>query len=122
MSTAALMMEWGMPIEGREGKSVEVFMASIGWLTELKASDKIEDFRTYGAITGNHTERTGFVLIEGSATQIAELQESETWRRHVVRCVTVCKNLRVNSLEAGEAVTQRMHRFNAVTKDVLGRN
>ena len=53
MANCALMIEWGMPIEGRETMALEMFMASVQWWTELRDKKKIEGFRTYGPLTGN---------------------------------------------------------------------
>ena len=117
--TSALMIEWGMPKDGRETKALEEFMTHVAWWTQLKTSGKISDFRTYGPVTGDF-ERAGFVILEGSEKQIDELRHSEEFRVNLNRVFLVGNNLTVTLLETGDAMTTRLQRYGKAIKERLG--
>ncbi len=121
MSTnSALMIEWGMPIEGRETKALEEFMTHVAWWGELKRSGKIADFKVYGPLTGNLESRAGVVFLEGTSAQIHELHASEDFRTRLNHVCIVGHNVNVTLCETGDAMTSRMQRYGKSVKDVLG--
>ncbi len=121
MSTnSALLIEWGMPKDGRETKALEEFMTHVAWWTELKTSGRIADFRTYGPLTGDFNGRAGFVILEGTQKQIAELHMSEEFRSRLNRVMLVGENIHATLLETGDAMMPRMQRYGRTLKDVLG--
>ena len=117
-TTNALMIEWGIPRQGRETKALEEFMTHVAWWTELKQSGKIAEFRTFGHLTGNVDERAGFVLIEGSEKQIHDLQTSEDFRSRLNRVIIIAENVHITELETNDAMTARMQRYGKSLKDV----
>lgn len=121
MSTnSALLIEWGMPIEGRETKALEEFMAHVAWWTELKSTGKVADFRIYGPLTGDLSDRAGLVILEGTQKQVSELHMSEEFRARLNHVSIVGHNIRVTVCETGEAMTPRMQRYGKSLKEVLG--
>ena len=118
-STCALMVEWGMPKDGRETKALEEFMTHLAWWTELKTSGKISEFRTYGPLTGDF-KRAGFVLLEGSDDQIEKLRASEAFRTNLNRVLLIAERVEVTILETGDAMATRMQRYGKTLKDRLG--
>ena len=44
-STCAMMIEWGLPKDGREMRALEEFATHVGWWNQLKSSGKIAEFR-----------------------------------------------------------------------------
>jgi hypothetical protein len=117
---SALMVEWGMPIEGRETKALEEFMTHVQWWSQLKQSGKIADFRTYGPLTGHLNERSGFVILEGTEQQIHDLHMSEDFRVRLNHVIMIGHNIQVSVLETGEAMTTRMQRYGKSLKERLG--
>jgi hypothetical protein len=117
--TSALMVEWGMPKDGRETKALEEFMTHVAWWNQLKASGKIADFRAYGPLTGEFN-RAGFVVLEGTEKQISELHNSEEFRTNLNRVFLVGNNITVTLLETGDAMTTRMQRYGKALKERLG--
>jgi len=120
MSTHALMIEWGMPIEGREFKALEIFNASMQWWEEQKTSGKIAAFQSYGTLTGNYADRSGFMMIEGTREQIEDLRHSEDFRMLLNRVVTVVHNTRTDLFEMGTEMQTRMQRYGKNVKEVMG--
>jgi hypothetical protein len=119
-SNYAMMVEWGMPIEGRETKALEEFMTSVAWWGELKQKGRIAEFRTYGDVTGNYGKRAGLAIIEGTEQQINELRRSEDFRVRMDHVVSIGHNIRVTLLETGDAMTSRMQRYGTVIKKITG--
>ena len=119
-NNSALMIEWGMPIEGRETKALEEFMTHVAWWTQLKEGGKISDFRIYGPLVGNIQERAGFIILEGTDKQIHELQASEEFRSNLNKVIIVGHNVTVTTLETGDAMTTRMQRYGKSLKERLG--
>lgn len=117
--TCALMVEWGMPKDGREMKALEEFMTHMAWWTQLKTTGKISDFRTYGPVTGDF-RRSGFVIIEGTEKQIDDLRHGEEFRANLNRVTLIGSHISITLLETGDAMTTRMQRYGKAVKDRLG--
>jgi hypothetical protein len=120
MANSACLIQWGMPIENRELKAVEVFMASVAWGEKQKSQGKIEDFKMFGALTGNQQRRSGFTLVEGSQEQLRTLMDTEEWRELMVRVATVCHDVDIALFETGEAMADRMRRYGKVVRETAG--
>ena len=120
MATQAILLEWGMPIEGRESKALEEFMSAVAWFAELQGSGRIESFSTYGTLTGDIMTRTGMAMVQGSQAQIDELRHSEDYRIRINRIANIAHNICLNLLETGDDMTKRMQRYGQVTKEMLG--
>ncbi|MCC7541850.1 MAG: hypothetical protein IT379_36865 [Deltaproteobacteria bacterium] len=119
MANAALLMEWGMPRQGREHKALEVFFASMAQWEGWKAAGKIESFEVFGTLTGNYESRSGFLIARGTSAQITALQESEEFRQALVKVITIGNDVRLTNLETGDAMASRMQRY-ATTLKTLG--
>lgn len=120
MATHAIMIEWGMPIEGRESKALEEFMSTMGWFTQLQEGSKIERFATYGTLTGNMADRTGLAIVEGSKKQIDALRHDEEYRVRLNRLITIGHNIQIQLLETGDQMPTRMMRYGKVVKEIGG--
>jgi hypothetical protein len=117
-SNAALMIEWGMPRQGRERKALEEFFAHMQWWAEIKSKGEIADFRIYGDISGNIEQRAGFVVFEGTSQQIEKLRTSEAFRTRLNRVFLVGENLKLTLLEMGDDMSTRMQRYAAALKEI----
>jgi len=119
-TNCALLVEWGMPVHGRETKALEEFMNHTTWWNELKSSGKIAEFRAYGDVTGALSHRSGFVILEGTEEQIRTLHASDDFRTHLNRGALTVENVHVTLLETGDAMTTRLQRYGKNLKEVLG--
>jgi hypothetical protein len=119
-ANSALVLEWGMPIPGREMKALEEFMNHVAWWNQLKASGKITEFKALGPITGNVAERAGMAILEGDQKQIADLLASEDFRVHFNRAAICVDNVRTTVFETGDAMTTRLQRYGKNLKELLG--
>lgn len=119
-TNSALLVEWGMPMHGRETKALEEFMNHMAWWTQLKSSGKIGDFHVFGELTGNIGRRTGFVILEGTEEQVRNVHASEDFRNHLNRASLCVDAINISLLECGEAMTTRMQRYGKNLKEVIG--
>jgi hypothetical protein len=117
--TCAMMIEWGMPKDGREMKALEEFMTHMNYWNQLKTSGKIADFRVYGPVTGD-TKRAGFILIEGTDKQIDELRHGEEFRANLNRVYLIGNDIKITLCETGDAMNSRMQRYGKAVKERLG--
>jgi hypothetical protein len=117
-SNAALMIEWGMPRQGRERKALEEFFAHVQWWTEIKAKGEIADFHVYGDISGDIEQRAGFVVLEGTHDQIEKFRNSEAFRTRLNRVFLVGDNVKLTLLETGDDMSTRLQRYAAALKEV----
>jgi hypothetical protein len=115
---AALMVEWGSPTPGREGKALEEFFSHVQWWTELKAKGTIGDFRIYGTNSGAIGSHAGFIVVEGSVKQIADFAASDEFRRSLSRVSLITPHLQVRTLDAGDAMMKRMQIYGNAVKDM----
>jgi hypothetical protein len=117
--THALILQWGLPFPGREGKAVGLYRATWEWWLELKEAGRIAEVRIYGPLTGTISRRAGFMLVEGSHRQIEELRSSEDFRRTLSRFGTLVQDVHVELLETGDAMHDRIARYDAVVNDTV---
>ena len=120
MPTKAIILEWGLPFDGRETKAYELFKVNHHWWEELKKGKKIESYHIYGMMTGDMTTRSNMVFIEGTDDQIDTIRNSEEWKNNLSGFLTLLRSVRVNVLETGERVERRMQRYGDTVKKMIG--
>jgi len=113
---AALMIQWGMPMHGRETRALEEFATHMQWWGELKAKGTIAEFRVYGFTTGDMSSRSGFVIVEGSIDQVNKLRSSEEFRSNINRVYLCVDHVQVDVVEHGNAMMTRMQSYGAAMK------
>jgi hypothetical protein len=118
MASKTVMIEWGMPIQGRELKALEVFASSVAYWTKLQEDSKIENFGTFGNLTGNMSARAGFAILNGTDEQIDTLIDGEEWRSFLTDILVIGNNVQVNLLETGEKMQTRMERYAKSVKKI----
>ena len=120
MATSAMMMEWGLPIAGREGKAVEVFYAALQYWGGLQKAGKIESFRYYSSLSGNFMGRVGLLIVEGTDDQIDRVMKSEEFRVMNANVMAVAQNYGIAAMETGDRVAAAMTRYGKSVKQILG--
>jgi hypothetical protein len=120
MVNAALLVEWGMPMPGRELMALEAFATHVGWWEELKTRGRVHGYHVYGLTTGQFGARSGFVVIDGTTEQIDALHHSEDFRANLDVVLTCVNDVAVGIAETGAGMTQRMERYGKTVKRTLG--
>jgi hypothetical protein len=115
---AALMVEWGMPLAGREGRALEEFFAHVQWWGELQASGKIREFRVYNARGGDISRGAGFVLVEGTSKQIEAFSSSDEFRKSICKVSLITSYLNVRHFDVGDNVTKQMQIYGSALKEL----
>lgn len=118
--THALILQWGLPFAGREGKAVGLYRATREWWQELREAGRVANVRVYGSLTGQLETRAGFMLVEGSRAQIDELRHSEDFRRTLSRFGAFLRQVSVELYETGDAMHDRIARYDVIVRDSIG--
>ena len=117
-ANAAIVIEWGMPRQGREHKALEVFFAAMQKWEDWKAAGRIAGFQTFGTLTGDYDHRSGFLLAQGTQQQIEDLQRSEDYRQEILKVVNIGTNVNIVVCETGDAMMSRMQRYGSSIKSM----
>lgn len=71
--SGGLLIRWAGAVRGREGKALEVYGRALELYEDLAKSGRLAGHRDYMAITGRGG---GFILVEGTVTELMELMSS----------------------------------------------
>lgn len=115
---SALVIHWGTPFVGREAQSLALFMEVTQFWEGQKAGGAVTDFRTYIANNGAVTDRGGFMVIEGSAASLDKLQQTEEFRRHLVKAIHMLSGVDVRRFDTGAQIGNTIERVMAVRKEL----
>ena len=118
VNDTALIVEWGMPTPGRENRAVEEFFSHVQWWSELKQKGTIAEFRIYGTNTGDLGQSAGFVILEGTKHQIEAFAGSDDFRKSLSKVSLITQNVRVRTLDTGEAMAKRMQIYGSALKEL----
>ncbi len=118
MANAAILIEWGMPRDGRENKALEVFFSTMQNWEQWKAAGRIESFHTFGTLSGNMEQRAGFIVVMGTEQQIAALHKADDYRQQLVKVITIGVNVTITNCETGDAMATRMQRYATTLKSM----
>jgi hypothetical protein len=106
MADAGLFIGFGEPVRGREAKAVQVFNESLAYYARLQQEGKIESFEP-ALLEPHGGDLGGFILLRGTAEQIAAVHGSEEFQsvqnraRLIVNNVGVIRALIGASLASG---------------------
>jgi hypothetical protein len=106
MADRVLVMSWGEPVRGREERALEVFNDVVGLAGRMQQDGRIESFNV--VFLGPNSDMSGYMQINGSAEQIAALQENEEFQRTTVDASLIVENLRHTTGYTNEGVAQQM--------------
>jgi hypothetical protein len=102
MADRVMLITWGENVAGREERGLEVFNEAIGFYGRAQQGGRIESFDV--AICGPNATLDGYIVIRGSAEQLAALREDEEYMRNlmdaslVVQDLAVCEGFTGNDL------------------------
>jgi hypothetical protein len=106
MADRVLFVGWGMPVRGREERAIEVFNESVGLYGRMQQDGRIESFDL--VLLGANTALGGCALLNGTAAQVAALQEDEEFRRTIIDASMIVEGLNVIAGYANEGVGAEM--------------
>jgi hypothetical protein len=92
MADRVLFISWGTPVPGREERGLEVFNDAMGICGRMQQEGRIEKFDV--VLFQPNGELNGYIVLHGSAEQIAAVHEDEEFQRNTVDASLVVNNLR----------------------------
>jgi hypothetical protein len=108
MANGAIIITWGTPVRGREMQSLDVFGRSLAYWDEKAKEGRIHGHHEYFAISGNATERSGTMVIDGDLEELARLMIDQDNTRLLAEASQIVENLDTELCEANsdEAITR----------------
>ncbi|MBV8160863.1 MAG: hypothetical protein JO265_08070 [Acidimicrobiia bacterium] len=108
MANGAIIISWGTPVRGREMQSLDVFGRALGFWDEQAKEGRIHGHHEYFGISGNATERSGTMVIEGELGELARLMVDEQNTRLLAEASQIVENLDTQLCEANsdEAISR----------------
>jgi hypothetical protein len=117
MADAALLISWGVPARGREGKAVAVFGEAVAYWSGLQNQGQIESFET-GLLEPVGGELAGFALLRGGAEQLARLRLTPDFQRVTTRAQLVVEDLSIAGVALGQRLADQMSLFQQQVADL----
>jgi predicted RNase H-like HicB family nuclease len=106
VAEAGFWVAWGIPTRGRERQALQLLKESItGYLDQLVSDGRIERFDT-AILKPQSTELGGFILIQGSKPQLAELRGDHGFQQWVTRIQLVADKVGIVDTWAGEGLAE----------------
>jgi hypothetical protein len=106
MADRILFIAWKAPARGLEERAVESFNEAIGLYGRLQQAGRIESFDV--ALLSLTGELGGYLQLNGTAQQLADVREDEEFRRHLTRAMLVVDDLRVYDGITNQGVAEQM--------------
>jgi len=105
MAEAALCTVWGDPIPGREKRALNIYNEAMQYWARLQQEGKIERFDvTVLAFSGGDV--AGFLVVRGTAEQIASVRRSQEFQQYVARGQLVASHVSVARAYVDEGLAQ----------------
>ncbi len=114
MADRMLLIAWGAPVRGLESRAIEVFNEALGILGRMQQDGRIDSFDV--SLLSPNAEMDGFIMIRGSAEQIASLREDEEFQRNTVDAQLSVDGIRHLDGYTNEAIASQMEMYmNAIS-------
>jgi len=111
MADRVLFISWGTPIPGREERGLEVFSDAMGICGRMQQDGRIEKFDV--VLFRPNGELNGYIVLHGSAEQIAAVHEDEEFMANTVDASLVVNNLRHLDGATNDEVARQVERYQA---------
>src|SRR3954452_24121237 len=115
MADRVLLMSWGEPVRGREERALEVFNEAVGLCGRMQQDGRIESFNV--VLLDPNSDMAGYLEIQGSAQQIAALDDDDEFVRNTVDASLTVDDLRHTRGYANEGVARQM----ALYQEAIGK-
>src|SRR3954453_2190627 len=106
MADRILFITWKAPGRGLEERAVESFNEAIGLYGRMQQEGRIESFDI--ALLNLTGDLGGYLQLNGTAQQLAAVNEDEGFRRHLVAASLVVDELRMFDGATGQGVAGQM--------------
>jgi hypothetical protein len=106
MADRVLFISWGQVVRGREVAGLENFNETIGLQGCFQQEGKIESFDV--VLLDPATGIDGYMVIHGSAEQLAALKENEEFRRSLIAASMIVDDLKIADGYTGEGIAREM--------------
>jgi hypothetical protein len=106
MADRILFITWKAPVRGLEERAVESFNEAIGLYGRMQQEGRIESFDV--ALLNLTGDLGGYLQLNGTAQQLAEVNQDEEFRRHLVAASLVVDDLRMFEGATGQGVAEQM--------------
>lgn len=106
MADRVLFIGWGNPVPGREERGLEVFNEALGLLGRMQQDGRVDGFDV--ALLDPNTDLGGYVVVRGSAEQIAGVRADDEFRRNMIDASLIVENLRHIEGFTNEGVAREM--------------
>jgi hypothetical protein len=117
MADRCLLLTWGEVVRGREERALECFNDTVGFYGRCQQDGKIESFDTV-LCAPNGGRLDGFIRLEGSAKQLADLKESRDFQRLTAEATVCVENIAVTDAYCNQGVAQQMEIYQEVVNKV----
>jgi hypothetical protein len=115
MADSGLFIGWGQVVRGREGPAVDSFNDTVGYLGQLQADARIEDFEIV-FLEPHGGDLSGFMLVRGSTEQLDAVRSDDEFNRNMMRADLLVENLGI----VGAALNERIARQMAMYQEEIG--
>jgi len=110
---AAIVISWEVPRQGRERKSIEVFMEALGFYATKASEGIIQEPEVFMA----EDESNGFIVIKGQSDALRELSESDEAQELLLKAHLIVGGLKAHWYFTGDEVQASTARFAKVTQE-----
>ena len=110
---AAMVISWDEPRQGRELKSIEVFMESLGFYAQKAEQGIIGEPEVFIA----DDQSNGFLLIKGQSDALRELAESEEAQELLSKAHLIVAGLKAHMYFTGDEIQGTTARFAKVSQE-----
>jgi hypothetical protein len=109
MADRMLLIAWGAPVRGLESRAIEVFNEALGLLGRMQQDGRIDSFDV--SLLSPNGDLDGFIVIRGSADQIASLREDDEFQRNTIDAQLAVENIRHLDGYTNEAIATQMEMY-----------
>jgi hypothetical protein len=120
MADRVLFIGWGTPVRGAEERAIETFNEAMGLLGRMQQDGQIESFDVVWLEP--NTDLDGFVVVRGSAEQIAGLRADPEFRRNTVNAQLSVDGIRHIEGVANEAIAGEMEMYQGAIANIPQRS
>jgi hypothetical protein len=106
MADRVLFIGWGNPARGAEQRALEAFNEAMGMLGRMQQEGRIEGFDV--ALLEPNSDLDGFVLVRGTADQIAAMRADDEFQRNTVNAQLSVDGIRHIEGYTNEGVAAQM--------------
>ncbi len=107
---SVLFIGWDRAARGKEKEALEAFASAVGYWTKQAAAGTIESFEPVILIQ-HGGDLNGFMLVRGSAANLAEIQESDEFRDLIVMADMSVAGIGIVAGKTGEGAMREVARF-----------